>query len=152
MIVVYADDEPNARLQVSRALRTKGHTVFTLDTGNPAQLEIQTTRLLKLVQEGLNIDVLIVDGHNYLLDSNGQLLVDMTPLGFLNWLWQNGLAKDCHYILYTNDQQMVERAKTQTQVKFVATICKVGEEGGLQILLDHLDKLKYQQSLFSAQF
>jgi CheY-like chemotaxis protein len=150
MIVVYADDEQSARHQVSRALRTRGHSVFTLDTGSVAKLEEQTARLLQMVQEGLHIDVLIIDGHNYLLDKQGQLLVDMTPLGFLNWLWQNGLATDCHYVLYTNDNHLVTQANGQSSVKFAAAICKVGEGGGLQSLLDRVDSLQNQQSLFSA--
>jgi CheY-like chemotaxis protein len=150
MIVVYADDEQTARHQVSRALRTRGHTVFTLDTGNAGQLEEQTARLRQLVQDGLNIDVLIIDGHNYLMDAQNQLLVDMTPVGFLSWLWQNGVATDCHYILYTNDSNMVVQAKGQTNIKFAAAICKVGEGGGLQTLLDSVDSLQHQQSLFSA--
>jgi CheY-like chemotaxis protein len=142
MVVVYADDEHTARQQVSRALRLRGHTVITLDTGSAMQLEEQVARLLSSVREnGLVIDVLVLDGHNYLLDENGHLLADMTPRSFLEWLWQNKLCRECHYILYTNDSGMVAEAQLQKSIRFAATICKVGVGGGLQALLESLEHL-----------
>ncbi len=141
MVVVYADDEESARLKVSRALRTRGHTVFTLDTGSAPRLEEQALRLLQLVKDGLKMDVLVLDGHNYLHDENGQVLTDMTPMGLLHWLWGNGLAQNCHFILFSNDNHLVWQATRQSTVKFAAAICKVGEGGGLQALLDSVDQL-----------
>jgi CheY-like chemotaxis protein len=141
MVIVYADDEPKARRLVSRALHAKGHKVYTLDTGSTQQLQLDATRLLKLIKEGLEVEVFVLDGHNLLANEQGQVVVDMTPLGMLNWLYQNGFPRTCQLILYSNDSQMVWQARQQSTVKFAATICKIGEIGGIPALLQSIEQV-----------
>ncbi|HEX2913375.1 MAG TPA: hypothetical protein VH186_21405 [Chloroflexia bacterium] len=142
MVIVYADDEPGVQRQVSRALQARGHTVHLLNTGSKARLEADTIRLRNLVRAGLKVDVLVIDGHNLLNDEHGRMLVDMTPLGVLNWLQHNGLNTGCHFILYSNDTEMVRQAQDQSDVKFAATISKLGSQGGLQALLSSIENLQ----------
>ncbi len=146
MVIVYADDEPKARRLVSLALQTRGHKVFTLDTGNVERLQSDATRLLKSIRLGLEVELFVLDGHNLLTDEQGQLMVDMTPLGMLNWLYQNGLPRSCRLILYSNDSQMVWQAQQQTGLKFAATICKIGDEGGLPVLLENIERVGLDKS------
>lgn len=141
MVIVYADDEPKARRLVSRALRAKGHEVYTLDTGSMQQLQIDAAQLLKYIRAGLKVEVLALDGHNLLTNEEGQIVVDMTPMGMLNWLYQNGFPRSCQLILYSNDSQMVGQARRQSAVNFVAAICKVGEIGGLPALLAVIEQV-----------
>jgi hypothetical protein len=141
MVIVYADDDQASRRLVLRALEMRGHTVFTLDTSNAAQLQQDALNLLQLTKAGLKLDVLVLDGHNVLTDSQGRAFLDVTPLGLLNWLYQNELGRDCLLILYSNDNVMVQQANQQKLVNFRATICKVGEGGGLQGLLASLDSI-----------
>jgi CheY-like chemotaxis protein len=146
MVIVYADDEPKARRLVSRALQARGHEVFTLDTGKMGQLQKDTARLLKLIRAGLQIDVFVLDGHNFLVNEQDQLVIDMTPIGMLNWLYQNGLPRSCPLILFSNDNQMVWQASQQVAIKFAAAICKVGEVGGLPALLESIEKIGLEKS------
>lgn len=140
MVIVYADDEPEAHLLVSRALRTRGHTVYSLDTSSKLNLEKDATYLLRQVRGGLHIDILILDGHNRLTDEHSQQTVEVTPVGLLNWLYSNGLARNCRYILFSNDPQLVGQARQQNSVEFAAAICKVGEGGGLRALLETIER------------
>lgn len=148
MVIVYADDEQSAQAVVSRALQLRGHTVFTLDTSNPAQLQADTARLLKFVKSGLQVDVFVLDGHNRLTDDTGRLVTELTPDHLVAWLYHNGLGENCTYILFSNDHELVWQAH-RAHAPFAAAISKVGQGGGLGALLDSIERVGRGEPLTS---
>lgn len=146
MVILYADDEQSARVWVSRALETKGHTVLSLDTSDPAALQADTGRVLSLLKGGMQLDLIILDGHNMLTNSDGRLLADVTPQGLLEWLYRNGLSRAYPLILYSNDPDLVAEIRLRNTAGFVDAICKVGKEGGLRALLEAVERLGHAQT------
>jgi hypothetical protein len=137
MFILYGDDEQLARETVTRALKARGHEVFALDT---SRAEEMTSRLGALRQQYGTPDIFILDGHNILLDKDGNKLYDMTPLGLVSWLRQNGLTDHCKFILYSNDDKLVEQARTNRALHFFGAVSKGGSEGGLNALLQTVDQ------------
>ncbi len=132
MLIFYGEDEQVTRDLVLRALTAKGYKVFGLDTSRSEEL---TNRLKKLQQENGAPDAFILDGHNILLDDDGNKLYDMTPVGLVAWLRQNGIPESCKFILYSNDEKLVEMARTNRHLQFFGAIPKGGEQGGIMALL-----------------
>ena len=137
MLILYGDDEQLSRDLVTKALKAKGYDILTLDTSQASEM---TTRLKQLRQQYGAPDIFILDGHNVLLDNDGQQLYDMTPLGLVSWLRQNGLTDECKFILYSNDDKLVEQALTTRSLHFFDAIAKGGPGGGLNALLQAIDR------------
>lgn len=137
MFILYGDDEQIARDTVTRALKAQGHEVFALDTSRAEEI---TSRLSVLRQQYGTPDIFILDGHNILLDKDGNKLYDMTPLGLVSWLRQNGLTDQCKFILYSNDDKLVEQARTNRALHFFGAVSKGGSEGGLKVLLQTVEQ------------
>ena len=137
MLILYGDDEQVARDLVVQALSAKGYKIFALDT---SRAEEMTVRLKQLVQAHGVPDVFVLDGHNVLLDRSGNRLYDMTPLGLVSWLRQNGLPARCKFILYSNDDKLVEQARTNRNLNFFDAVPKAGSNGGLNALLRAVER------------
>ncbi len=137
MFILYGDDEQLARDLVTKALSARGHQVFALDTSKSEEM---TVRLKSLRQQYGTPNIFILDGHNILLDKDGNKLYDMTPLGLVSWLRQNGLSDECKFILYSNDDKLVEQARTNRALHFVDAISKGGSQGGLLALLEAVER------------
>jgi len=137
MLILYGDDEQVARELVVKALTAKGYTVYSLDT---SRAEEMTVGLKKLVQTHGVPDIFVLDGHNVLLDRAGNPLYDMTPLGLVSWLRQNGLPAQCKFILYSNDDKFVEQALKNRSLDFYDAIAKAGSKGGLNALLKSIER------------
>lgn len=146
MVILYADDEQSARVWVSRALETRGHTVFCLDTSEPNSLQADTGKLFQLLKTGLQLDLIILDGHNLLTSPDGHLLADVTPQGLLEWLYRNGLSRTYPVILYSNDPDLVGQVRLRNDTGFADAICKVGKDGGLRVLLEAVERLERAQT------
>src|SRR5690349_8346082 len=99
MLLLYADDEKIPRELVKKVFTARGHHVIDVDTSSPAAVK-DTLRELR-DRYGIP-DIIILDGHNILLDEDGSPLFDMTPLGLVNWLHQNGIPPEVKFILYSN--------------------------------------------------
>jgi CheY-like chemotaxis protein len=132
MLILYGDDEQIVRDLVTKALTARGHTVFGLDT---SRAEDMGGRLKKLNEEHGTPDIFILDGHNILVDKAGNQLYDMTPLGLVAWLRENGVPGSCKFILYSNDDKMVEQARSNRHLQFFDAVPKGGEQGGLLALI-----------------
>ncbi len=137
MFILYGDDEQLAREMVMKALRARGYQIFALDT---SRTEEMTTGFQSLRQQYGIPDIFILDGHNVLLDNSGNRLFDMTPLGLVTWLRQNGVSEQCKFILFSNDDKLVEQARTNRALHFFEAISKSGSEGGLNALLLAVDR------------
>lgn len=137
MMILYGDDEQVARDLVVKALGAKGYEIYALDT---SRTEEMTVRLKTLVQEHGVPSIFVLDGHNVLLDKAGNRLYDMTPLGLVSWLRQNGLPADCKFILYSNDDKLVSQAHTNRSLNFFDAVSKSGENGGLAALIRVIDR------------
>jgi CheY-like chemotaxis protein len=137
MFILYGDDEKIAREVVKKALSSWGYDIFTLDT---SRTEEMTTHLAELCQQYGTPDVFIIDGHNILLDNDGNKLYDMTPLGLVTWLRQNGLTEQCKLILYSNDDRLVELARNSRSLQFFDAISKGGSTGGLTALISCVNR------------
>ena len=141
MLIFYGDDEQIARDLVVKALTNKGYEVHTIDT---SRTEEMTVRLKTLVHEHGVPGVFVLDGHNVLLDRAGNRLYDMTPLGLVSWLRQNGLPARCKFILYSNDDKLVEQARNNRNLNFFEAITKGGEHGGLSALLKAVERAQVE--------
>jgi CheY-like chemotaxis protein len=139
VLILYADDEQSARTWVSRALQTRGYTVFSLNTGNFDQLQADAARLFTLLGSGVAPGAFVLDGHNLLSTRQGEFLADIQPEFLINWLARHGLHGDYPVILYSNDPELVARARNDPH--FAAAICKVGDGGGLTALLDAIEQV-----------
>jgi CheY-like chemotaxis protein len=137
MFILYGDDEQVARDLVVKALTAKGYKVQAIDT---SRTEEMTTGLKSLVAEHGTPDILVLDGHNILLDRAGNRLYDMTPLGMTSWLRQNGLSAQCKFILYSNDDKLVEQTLSSRTLKFYGAVSKSGQNGGLMALLHIIER------------
>ena len=137
MLILYGDDEQLSRDLVTRAMQSRGYQILTLDT---SRAEEMTTRLKTLRQEYGSPDIFILDGHNVLVDNDGKQLYDMTPLGLVSWLRQNGLSGECKFILFSNDDKLVEQARSNRNLHFFDAISKGGQGGGLNALLQAVDR------------
>ncbi len=137
MYILFGDDEELARELVHKALTARGYTVYTLDT---SRAEEMTSRLQGLRQKFGSPAIFILDGHNVLLDKEGRQLYDMTPLGLVSWLRQSGLPEECKFILYSNDDKLVEQARTNRALHFFAAVSKGGAGGGLTALLQAVEQ------------
>lgn len=141
MLILYADDEQSARTWVSRALQTKGYTVFSLNTGNYDQLQADAARLFSLLSSGVVPGAVVLDGHNLLSNRHGEFLTDVHPEFLISWLARNGLNGDYPVILYSNDPELVAQAQNDPHRRFAAAICKVGDGGGLSALLNAIEQV-----------
>lgn len=141
MLIFYGDDEQIARDLVGKALSARGYQVQTLDT---SRAEEMTTRLKILRDKYGSPDIFILDGHNILVDDQGNKLYDMTPLGLVSWLRQTGVVDNCKFILYSNDDKLVEQALSNRALHFVDAIAKGGSNGGLNALLEAIEKVSTQ--------
>ncbi len=139
MLLMYGDDDLKSRDLVTRAVQTRGDQILTFDT---SQAEELTARFKDLIKHFGLPDILILDGHNILLDKQGQGFFDMTPSSMIFWLKQNGLKDDCKIILYSNDDSLVEQARLNNALKFFDAIPKGGKEGGLRALLQAIDRAR----------
>lgn len=137
MFIMYGDDEPLDRDTVTAALTSKGFTIQTLDT---SKTDDMTKRLKVLCEQYGPPDVFILDGHNVLRDNQGNQLYDMTPLGMVSWLRQNGLSRDSKFILYSNDDELVRQAQTNRNLHFYDAVAKAGANGGLLALLKAVER------------
>jgi hypothetical protein len=137
MFIMYGDDERLDRDTVTAALSSKGYKVCSLDTSKTDEM---TKRLKAVCEENGSPDVFILDGHNVLRDDAGNKLFDMTPLGMVSWLRQNGLAKQAKFILYSNDDELVKQAQTNRNLHFFEAIPKGGSNGGLLALLKAVER------------
>jgi CheY-like chemotaxis protein len=137
MFIIYGDDELIARELVTKALGAKGYQIVALDT---SQADEMKKRLNTIRDQYGTPDIFILDGHNVLLDKEGNQLYDMTPLGMVSWLRQNGLTNNTKFILYSNDDKLVEQARTNRSLHFFAAIPKGGVGGGLVALLEAVQK------------
>lgn len=142
MHILYGDDELVARDIVTKALTARGYQIMTLDT---SRAEEMTTRLKTILKQYGIPAVFILDGHNILLDQDGKQLYDMTPLGLVSWLRQNGLAGDCKFILYSNDDKLIEQAKYNRALHFFDAVPKGGTSGGLTALIDAVGRATVNQ-------
>lgn len=137
MLIIYGDDEQLARQLVTKALEAQGYQIIALDT---SRAEEMTSRLKEVNLRYGSPDIFILDGHNILLDNDGKPLYDMTPLGMVSWLRQNGLAGSCKFILYSNDDKLVEQARTNRAMQFFDAVAKGGDGGGLLALLAAVER------------
>lgn len=137
MLILYGDDEQVARDLVVKALTAKGHQIYAIDT---SRTEEMTVRLKELFNKQGIPDVFVLDGHNVLVDRSGNRLYDMTPLGLVSWLRQNGLPAQCKFILYSNDDKLVEQALTNRNLNFYDAVSKSGQSGGLAALIKVIDR------------
>jgi CheY-like chemotaxis protein len=137
MFIMYGDDEQLDRDTVSAALTARGYKVQSLDT---SQTDEMTVRLKQICAEQGPPDVFIVDGHNVLRDKAGNKLYDMTPLGMVSWLRQNGISTQSKFILYSNDDEMVRQAQTNRNLNFFEAVPKAGANGGLLALLKAVER------------
>lgn len=137
MFIIYGDDEQLARELVTKALSARGYKIISLDT---SQADEMRNRLQNIRNEHGLPDIFILDGHNVLLDKDGNKLYDMTPLGMVSWLRQNGLSGNTKFILYSNDDKLVEQARSNRHLQFFAAVPKGGVEGGLTALLQAVEK------------
>lgn len=139
MLIFYGDDEQMSRDLVIKALAVRGFYAFALDTSQADQMK---SHLKTLCEEQGTPDIFILDGHNILLDKQGNKLYDMTPLGMVSWLRQNGIEASCKFILYSNDDVLVEQARINRGLQFFAAIPKAGVGGGLVALLQAVEHAK----------
>ncbi len=138
MFILYGDDEQLARELVTKALKASGYQIMTLDT---SQADEMTNRLDNLKAQFGPPDIFILDGHNVLIDHDGKQLYDMTPLGLVSWLRQSGLSNKCKFILYSNDDKLVEQARNNRNLHFSEAISKGGEGGGLVALVEAVKRV-----------
>ena len=137
MLILYGDDEQIAREIVVKALKAKGFKVHAIDTSRTEQM---TVHLKSIVQEHGLPDVFILDGHNFLLDNSGNRLYDMTPLGMVSWLRQYCLSSKCKFVLFSNDDKLVEQARLNRNLDFFDAVTKSGKDGGLKVLLEVVER------------
>ncbi len=137
MLIFYGEDEQTTRDIVIRAFKAKGYDIYGLDTSHAEEMQ---SRLKKMQTEYGLPDIFILDGHNILLDSAGNKLYDMTPLGLVAWLRQHGIPTSCKFILYSNDDRLVEQAHANRHLQFVDAIPKGGEKGGLTALIRAVER------------
>jgi hypothetical protein len=137
MFILYGDDEQVARDLVVKALSAKGYQIYAIDT---SRTEEMTVRLKTIVQDYGVPTILVLDGHNVLVDRAGNRLYDMTPLGLVSWLRQNGLPAQCKFILYSNDDKLVEQALSNRNLNFYDAVSKSGQNGGLVALIRAIDR------------
>jgi CheY-like chemotaxis protein len=131
-VIMHLDDEEIARELVAKSLEAKGYTVHSLDGSRSNEL---TNRLPQLLNNYGEPDIFILDGHNILRDEYGNQLYDMTPLGIIPWLIQRGVPATCKFILYSNDDKLVEQARINRRFKFFEAVPKAGAEGGILVLI-----------------
>jgi CheY-like chemotaxis protein len=137
MVIFFGDDEQIAREVVTKALVSSGYSAFSLNTGSALSMPVE---LAQLLQEHGVPDIFILDGHNVLLDDTGNRIYDMTPLGLIAWLHQNGIPENCRFILYSNDEKLVEQASSNRHLNFFDAIPKGGEKGGLKALIKAIER------------
>jgi len=137
MFILYADDEKIDRELVEAALLAKGHQIFCLDSSKSEEM---TRRFKTLCEQYGAPAIFILDGHNVLRDTAGNKLFDMTPLGMVSWLRQNGLSSTSKVILYSNDDALVEQARTNRSLNFFEAVPKSGLNGGLLMLLKAIER------------
>jgi CheY-like chemotaxis protein len=133
MIILLCDDELSLRETVGAALTDLNHQVYKVDTSNAVLLRKQ---LADFVHLGLRPDLVILDGHNVLRDTEGNALFDMTPLGLITWMRQNGIEAQTRFLLYSNDDDLVQIAQERQRKQFWRAIPKLGAHGGLKMLLE----------------
>lgn len=137
MFILYGDDERLDRDLVTAALSSKGYNIQSLDTSKTDEM----TKKLQVLYEKHGLpDIFILDGHNVLRDDAGNKLFDMTPLGMVSWLRQNGLSREAKFILYSNDDELVRQAQTNRNLHFYGAVSKSGTNGGLLALLKEVER------------
>ena len=139
MLIFHTDDDALARELVATSLQAVGHEVYTLDSSQSAEM----TRYLKQLRliHG-EPQVFILDGHNILLSHDGHPLYDMTPFGLISWLRDKGFSEDCLFILYSNDDKLVEQVRKRTSWKFYDAVTKTGSAGGIRQLLKVIERVQ----------
>ncbi len=142
MYIIYGDDEQLDRDTVTAALHARGFRIFALDTSKSDEM---TKRFKSLCQEHGPADIFILDGHNILRDKQGNKLLDMTPLGMVTWLRQNGLNSNSKFILYSNDDELLHQIGTNRNLGFFATVSKTGANGGLLHLVQTVERAAQEQ-------
>lgn len=137
MVIMHVDDEELARELVAKSLQVKGYQVLSLDGSRSDEL---TRHLAELQAKYGQPNIFILDGHNVLRDVGGNAIYDMTPLGLIPWLHQHGVPSDCKFILYSNDDKLVEQALSNRRYKFFDAVPKVGSQGGIMALLKAVER------------
>jgi CheY-like chemotaxis protein len=134
---MHIDDEEVARQIVTKSLEAKGYTILSLDGSRSDEL---TRRLAELQKEHGQPDIFILDGHNVLRDESGNQIYDMTPLGLIPWLRQHGVPSECKFILYSNDDKLVEQVRTNRRFNFYDAVPKLGTAGGIMALINAVER------------
>lgn len=115
-----------------RALAARGYSIHTIYTGDVTTL---TAAIQASLSQEPNPAYVILDGHNQTLDENGQPIIDIQPALLMEWLYRQGLPAHVRFVLYSNDDKLLQQVRTDPASGFWTVIAKVGEQGGLTALL-----------------
>jgi len=132
MKIIYADDDQLSLDIVLRALQARGHQVYTINTSHG---EAMLQQFEVLLDHQTPPQIIILDGHNLVLDAQGQVLFDLQPALLVAQLRQQGLSAEVKLVLYSSDEGLINEARNQRSMGFSAAVPKVGNGGGLMALL-----------------
>lgn len=138
MRVIYADDEPGTLTEVCDFLQENRHEARPISTTNILDFQ---EKIIHTLRGGFSPDIIIIGGHNVMRNSEGQELFELEAFVITNWLEKARLSKDCNFVLYSRDNQLIEKVRQHNRWGFAAAVLK-GQEDSLDRLLEALETIR----------